>query len=123
MGALEILFQSKTTTEELPKDLSFTGKTVFITGATSGLGFETAINYLELDAFQIIITARSLAKGEKVKQEIMKRTGKENIEVMVQDMDTFEGVKSFAKELEEKVTRIDIVLLVSSMCSECSYRR
>lgn len=110
--AFGMLFSGRTPTEELPKDLSFKGKSVLITGATSGLGFETAVHYVKLGAFKVIITARSKAKGEKAKQEIEKRTGKMGIlQVMVLDMDSFDGVKSFVKDLEKTVSRVDIVLL------------
>lgn len=113
--AFGMLFSGRTPTEELPKDLSFKGKSVLITGATSGLGFETAVHYVKLGAFKVIITARSKAKGEKAKQEIEKRTGKMGIlQVMVLDMDSFDGVKSFVKDLEKTVSRVDIVLLVSA---------
>lgn len=113
--AFGMLFSGRTPTEELPKDLSFKGKSVLITGATSGLGFETAIHYVKLGAFKVIITARSKAKGDMAKQEIEKRTGKKDVvEVKILDMDSFDGVKSFAKDLEKTVSRIDIVLLVSS---------
>jgi NAD(P)-dependent dehydrogenase (short-subunit alcohol dehydrogenase family) len=117
--AFRMLFGGRTATEELPKDLSFKGQTILITGATTGLGFETAIHYLNLGAFRVIITARTKAKGEKAKKEIETRTGKKGtVDVLVLDMDTFEGVKSFVKELEKTVSRIDIVLLVSWLLTQ-----
>lgn len=103
-----------TVLEELSPDLSFAGQTVLITGGTSGLGFETAIHYVNLGAERVIITARTEKKGEVAKLAIEKRTKKTAVvEVMTLDMDTFEGVKIFAKNLEREVRSIDIVLLVS----------
>jgi NAD(P)-dependent dehydrogenase (short-subunit alcohol dehydrogenase family) len=114
IAGFAILFAGKTPTDTLPPSLSYEGKTVLVTGATSGLGLETAIHYVNLRAFKVIITARTHQKGEKAKTEIEKRTGKKDvIYVMVLNMDEFEGVVHFVKELENTVSRIDIVLLVS----------
>jgi NAD(P)-dependent dehydrogenase (short-subunit alcohol dehydrogenase family) len=97
--------------DTLPPDLSFEGQGVLVTGSTSGLGFEAAIHYLQLGA-NVIITARTSAKGEQAKLEIEKRTGK-LVQVMVLDMDTFEGVKNFMGIVKTKDPSLDIVLLVS----------
>lgn len=114
LDSIRLILGGKTATEALPRDLSYAGEHVLITGATSGLGFEAAIHYVNLGADRVIITGRTEAKGEKAKLEIEKRTQKTGVlDVMVLDMDTFSGVRNFAKELESSVEEIDIVLLVS----------
>jgi NAD(P)-dependent dehydrogenase (short-subunit alcohol dehydrogenase family) len=95
-----------------PPDLSFNGQTILITGASSGLGFEAAIIYVNFGAEKVIITARDSARGLKAKHEIEVRTGKKDVvEVRVLDMDTFSGVQTFVTELKKEVKEIDIVLL------------
>ncbi len=79
------------------------------------MGFEAAIHYVNLGASPVIITARNSAGGAKAKFEIEKRTGRKDVvQVRILDMDTFDGVKSFAKEVRKEVKTIDIVLLVST---------
>src|SRR5579859_6122544 len=92
--------------DTLPADLSFEGQNVLITGATSGLGLEATIHYLQHDA-NVTITARNEAKGEQAKSEIQSRTGKV-VDVMILDMDTFEGVKKFAASLKKQTKEFDI---------------
>tara|TARA_R110002033_G_scaffold20404_1_gene51648 strand:- start:98 stop:499 length:402 start_codon:yes stop_codon:yes gene_type:complete len=112
-GILTGLFKSKTKTDTLSPSLSFVGQSVLITGATSGLGLEAAVHYVNLGASFVIITARTLSKGTKAKFDIEKRTGKKDVvTVMVLDMDTFAGVKVFVKQLRADVQKMDIVLLV-----------
>lgn len=98
-------------TDTLPKDLSFENESILVTGATSGLGLEATIHYLQHGG-KVTITARTAAKGEAAASEIEKRTGKK-VDVMVLDMDTFEGVKKFATTLKSSGRHFDIILLVS----------
>ncbi|KAG4437048.1 hypothetical protein IFR05_007462 [Cadophora sp. M221] len=112
-GIARVLLGSKTKTDDaFPPSLSFEGRTVLITGGTSGLGLETAIHYVNLGAASVIITARTLTKGNDAKFEIEERTGRKDVVgVMVLVMDTFAAVKTFVEELRISVKKIDIVLL------------
>ncbi|KUJ06422.1 NAD(P)-binding protein [Mollisia scopiformis] len=95
--------------DTLPADLSFEGETVLITGATSGLGLEATVHYLQHGA-SVTITARTAAKGEQAKLDIESRTGK-LVDVMILDMDTFEGVKTFVNTFKKENRHFDIILL------------
>jgi len=96
---------NKTTPVVLPPNLSFAGQTILITGATSGLGLESAILYTTHGAKSVIITARTLEKGAAAQLAIEARTGKKSvISVRVLDMDTFKGVLSFVAQLKAEVT-------------------
>ena len=109
---LRLFFVSNSTKTTLPSSLSFAGQTILITGATSGLGLEAAILYVNLGAETVIITALTVSKGLAAKSVIESRSGKKNVvQVRVLDMDTFAGVLKFVKELEKEVTDIDIAFL------------
>ena len=99
----------------LPKDpqTSFAGKTVLITGANVGLGFESAVKFAALGASSLIFGVRSLQRGEEAKKLICQRTGylSSNIKLFQLDMSTFASVKKFADAVTKNVPRIDIAIL------------
>ena len=71
-------------------------KTIIITGASSGLGFETAKKIAKAyNKYRIILACRNLEKANTKKEEIEKETGNKNIIVMIIDTSSLESVKNF----------------------------
>ncbi|PIG84755.1 calcium binding modulator protein (Alg2) [Aspergillus arachidicola] len=105
----------------LPVDptVSFAGKTVVLTGATSGLGFEAAIKLLNLGVESLIIGSRSLERGDATKTELEKRTTRQGvIQVWELDMNSFQSVKTFASRIQKEIKQLDIALLNAGLCNK-----
>lgn len=91
---------------------SFAGKTVLLTGATSGLGYEAAIKLLNLGVDSLIIGSRSLERGDKVKTELEKYTNRPGtIQIWELEMSSFQSVKSFAHRANSELKHLDVALL------------
>lgn len=106
---VEIFGSHEKAVETIPLSTSFAGKSVIVTGATSGLGLEAAVIYVQSGAETVYITARSAAKGAEAKKVIEERTGKKGVvQVRVLDMDTFAGVRQFVAGLKKDVKKIGL---------------
>jgi NAD(P)-dependent dehydrogenase (short-subunit alcohol dehydrogenase family) len=83
------------------------GKTVLITGASSGLGLATAKQIAALGA-RVIMAVRSgiPERGEEVKAY----SGNDDVHMLYVDLASFESIDGFVKELKEKVGKIDILI-------------
>ncbi|KAI0477993.1 short-chain dehydrogenase/reductase [Xylaria cf. heliscus] len=101
--------------KNLPSDpqVSFAGKTVLVTGANTGLGFEAAVKYATHKAERLILAVRSTAKGEDTKARIVQRTGYDSssITILTVDLASFESVQAFATALFKSTNTLDIALL------------
>lgn len=76
-------------------------KNVVITGATSGIGRAAAIKLAGKKACLTII-ARNENKAEKVRQQIIKKTGNHHVDFLIADLSLMEDIKQVAKELKDK---------------------
>jgi len=95
-----------------PRGISFAGKTVILTGATSGLGFEAAIKFLNQGVESLIIGSRSLERGNRTKDALERRTNRPGvIQVWELEMNSFQSVHSFANRVNNELKRVDIALL------------
>jgi NAD(P)-dependent dehydrogenase (short-subunit alcohol dehydrogenase family) len=72
-------------------------KNCFITGATNGIGKETAIA-LAQQGMQLFMMVRNPQKGEQVKQEIARQTGNHRITLLIGDMEKLGDVRRVASE-------------------------
>lgn len=99
-----------------PRIEPFTGQTVLVTGANTGLGLEAAKKVAALEATTLIFTTRSHAKAGATKKAIEQSldaasTAKVQLVPMILDMSTAEHVRSFVKELSETTNELDAAIL------------
>jgi NAD(P)-dependent dehydrogenase (short-subunit alcohol dehydrogenase family) len=90
------------------------GKRVLITGATSGVGKEMALQLAELGA-ELILGVRDVKTGNKVASEITKRTGSSKVIVMKLDTSSQESIREFVKEFRKKYRRLDVLINNAAM--------
>ena len=74
------------------------GKTVIVTGANSGLGFEISKVAL-IKGARVIMCCRNLERANKAKEQLIKETGKDNIVIELFDQGDLKSVYSFADKI------------------------
>ena len=84
-------------------------KVFIITGANSGLGYETSKFLLERGA-TVIMCCRDLNKGEKSKQELLKYNFSGKIELVELDLSDLKNVKKFAEHINNKFDYLDVLI-------------
>jgi uncharacterized protein len=87
----------------------FKGKVVLITGASSGIGRQTAIDFAENDAQTIILISRSKPKLEEL-EKILKTKFTSEIVVYPCDISKKAQVVEMGKEVLEKFGHVDILV-------------
>ena len=74
------------------------GKTVLVTGATAGIGRETALGVAKLGA-QVVIVGRNAEKTRRVCEELRAASGNQAIEFLLADLSLLKEVRKVAAEL------------------------
>ena len=85
------------------------GQTCLVTGATSGIGKETALRLATLGA-TVIIVARDAARGEAAAAEIGSRVPGATVEVMTADLSSLAQVRRLAGEVLARQDRLDVLV-------------
>lgn len=84
-------------------------KTILITGATSGIGKETALGLAKLGA-TIIFTTRDEAKGEKTKNDLIATTQNKNIHMLKCDLASFASIRTCCQEFTAKYDKLHVLI-------------
>ena len=87
------------------------GKVFLVTGANSGLGYETSKFLLERGS-TVIMCCRDLLKGEKAKQELLKVNFSGKIELVELDLSDLNNVKKFSETIKNNHSLFTIFLLI-----------
>ncbi|MGV3604431.1 MAG: SDR family NAD(P)-dependent oxidoreductase [Dyadobacter fermentans] len=84
-------------------------KIILITGATDGIGKETAMS-LAKQGHTIIIHGRNLQKAEDVRQQIIAETGNSRIDTLIADLLILADVKRAANAFHQKYQHLDVLI-------------
>jgi retinol dehydrogenase 12 len=86
-----------------------TGKTCLVTGATSGIGRQTALQLAMLGA-SLIIVARDAARGEAAADQVRGRVTSAQVQTMTADLSSLTQVHRLAGEITSRCTRLDVLV-------------
>ena len=81
-----------------------TRKTILITGGTSGIGRALVEHFDQASDYHVFFTARDERKAEELTRSL------QNSEYVLMDFSRFESVVQGAKELEGRLTHLDILI-------------
>ena len=84
-------------------------KIFIVTGANSGLGYETSKFLLEKGA-TVIMCCRDLLKGDKAKQELLKFNFSGKIELVELDLSDLKNIKIFAEYCKNKFNYLNVLI-------------
>jgi retinol dehydrogenase 14 len=84
------------------------GKTVLITGGTSGIGKATATALAAMGA-RVVVTGRNEERGERAVEEIRRESGGE-VSLMLADLAVQADVRRLAEEFQERHDRLDVLV-------------
>lgn len=88
---------------------SMRGKRVVVTGPTSGIGKEIAVQLGALGA-ELVLGCRDVEKGSRVAEEISRNNKSESISVMHIDTSSVQSIREFAGLYREKYPRLEILI-------------
>jgi NAD(P)-dependent dehydrogenase (short-subunit alcohol dehydrogenase family) len=96
----------KWTAQDMPDQ---TGKTAVVTGANSGLGYETVRGLARRNA-QIIMACRSMERGQAALEAVQAEFPQANVGLMALDLSDLSSVRSFADAFCQKYDRLDLLV-------------
>ncbi|MEM9037677.1 MAG: SDR family NAD(P)-dependent oxidoreductase [Actinomycetota bacterium] len=101
-------FGHDTTTEEVLDGIDLTGRRVLITGASGGLGAESA-RALAAKGASVTVTARDLAKAGAAMAAVAEETGNE-VQVEQLDLDDLASIRAFADRFAAAHDALDVLI-------------
>ncbi|MEU2032671.1 oxidoreductase [Nocardia amamiensis] len=97
---------SKWTSAQIPDQ---TDRTVIVTGANSGLGFETS-KELARHGAHVIMTARDHARGAVAVDRLLCEQPKADVELRLLDLSDLDSVHAFAAEINAAGVPVDVII-------------
>ncbi|MDE0884240.1 MAG: SDR family NAD(P)-dependent oxidoreductase [Myxococcota bacterium] len=114
-------FDEQTTTDEIVRGRDLSGKHALITGASGGLGAETARALASVGA-HVTLAARDLAKAEAVAETIRAGSSGGQVSVTELELTSLESVRGCAARFLDENGRLDILVNNAGIMG-CNFER
>ena len=85
------------------------GRTVLVTGATDGIGKETARGLAARGA-RVLLHGREAGRAQAARRDIVASTGDPDVEVVIGDFQSLAQVRALAAEVHELTDRLDVLV-------------
>ncbi len=102
-------FGFESTADDVLAGKDLTGKTVFVTGGSSGLGQETA-RAMAAKGAHIVLAARDQAKLDEAVAAIREDVADANLETLVCDLASLDSIKTAGAEANNRFEKIDLLI-------------
>ena len=102
-------FHARSTAMEVVAGHDLSGKTVLLTGANSGIGFETARALLSAHA-GVIMAVRDKAKGERAAKTLQEAYPETQIHVLALNLSSLASVRQAAEQFLARWTQLDLLI-------------
>lgn len=102
-------FSSSSTAEEVTQGIDGSGLTAIVTGASSGIGTETA-RVLALRGVHVVMAVRNMAACKGVKEAIAKEIPNAKVQAMELDLSSLASVRKFASEFKSSGLPLNILM-------------
>ncbi|KAL9409701.1 hypothetical protein AB3S75_048007 [Citrus x aurantiifolia] len=102
-------FSSSSTAEEVTQGIDGSGLTAIVTGASSGIGTETA-RVLALRGVHVVMAVRNMAACREVKKAIVKEIPNAKVQAMELDLSSLASVRKFASEFKSSGLPLNILI-------------
>ncbi|KAK3434339.1 hypothetical protein EUGRSUZ_D01838 [Eucalyptus grandis] len=102
-------FSARSTAEEVTQGIDGTGLTAIVTGASSGIGMETA-RVLALRGVHVVMAVRNVDAGRSVKEAILKERPSAKIDVMELDLISMASVWKFASDYQSSALPLNLLM-------------
>ncbi|KAL5567964.1 hypothetical protein UlMin_024539 [Ulmus minor] len=102
-------FSSSSTAEEVTEGIDGTGLTAIVTGASSGIGMETA-RVLALRGVHVVMGVRNKEAGKEVQGMIVKENPSARINAMELDLSSMASVRKFAADFDSTGLPLNILI-------------
>lgn len=97
-----------TSAKDIP---SLKGKVILVTGCTSGLGKQSALEFARHEPAQVWLTARDAERGKQTINSIKKELPDAPLKLLVLDLTSLTSVRDAAKQFLAEASRLDILML------------
>ncbi len=92
-------------------------KTILVTGANSGIGFEAAAQLAEAGWGRVILACRTVDKARRAQAFLVERVGSDPFDVLAVDVSSVASANAAVEQLLGRGTPIDALLLNAGMAS------